>query len=75
MESTTSIDTFGDLIGQWRSVREFAERMGVSPNTAAGWKRRNSVPSDYWADLLRAAAEQEIPVAADDLVRFATRVN
>lgn len=75
MESTTSIDTFGDLIGRWGSVREFAERMGVSPNTAAGWKRRNSIPTDYWPDLLEAAAERKMRVRTDDLVRLATRTN
>lgn len=73
--ATQSLDTFQDLIARWGSVREFAEEMGVSPNTAAGWKRRNSIPSDYWAGVLEAAAEREIPVAADDLVRFATRTN
>ena len=74
MEST-SIDTFEDLIGRWRSVREFAERMGVSPNTAAGWKRRNSIPTDYWPELLTAAAERELRVGTDDLVRLATHAS
>lgn len=74
MEST-SIDTFEDLIGHWDSVRAFAERMGVSPNTAAGWKRRNSIPTDYWPELLEAAAERELSVGTDDLVRLATKTN
>ena len=73
MEPTPSIDTFEDLIGHWDSVRAFAERMRVSPNTAAGWKRRNSIPTDYWPELLEAAAERELTVRAEDLVRLATR--
>jgi transcriptional regulator with XRE-family HTH domain len=67
------METFEDLIVKWATVREFAEDMGVSPNTAAGWKRRKSIPSDYWADLLDAAARRKVQVAADDLVKFASR--
>jgi hypothetical protein len=68
-----NMQSFQDLIEKWDSVREFAEAMSVSPNTAAGWKRRNSIPSDYWADLLEAASQQGVKVKADDLVQFATR--
>lgn len=61
-------------MGKWPSIPKLAEDLGVSPNTAAGWYRRNSIPSEYWKLLLVRAAERDIPLTAIDLVRIAAKV-
>jgi hypothetical protein len=54
-------------------MAEFAADMGVSPNTAAGWYRRYSVPSKYWELLLAKASERKVKVTAKDLVALASK--
>lgn len=49
-----TIDELIDGLGGTNSV---ASRLGVEPNTVSSWKRRRSVPSGYWASLVRIGAD------------------
>lgn len=67
------MNSFQELIDRWPSRSVFAGDMEVSVNTAAGWYRRNSVPSDYWEKLLVRAFERSIKLTAEDLVAIAAK--
>jgi len=49
--------TFTDVIALWPSTADFAGALGVPYQTAAAWKRRNSIPPDQWLRLVTAARE------------------
>jgi len=71
---------FSEIIGLWgradglgfeRSAELLAADIGAKRWTVIGWLRRESIPSEYWASVLRAAANHDIPLTADDLVAAA----
>jgi hypothetical protein len=67
------MQNFRELIDCWPSLREFATDLDVSPNTAAGWYRRYSVPAKYWDTVLSCAADRDIDVSPEDLIRLASK--
>jgi hypothetical protein len=57
-----------DIIGLWPTLGDFAADLGVRPNTARGWKRRNSIPPNYWRGLIEKARERRVYVTPDHLM-------
>lgn len=54
-----------DIIDLWSSRAELAREVGVDYQTARQWHLRNSIPSEYWCDLVRAAQERGLEVSVD----------
>lgn len=47
--------THSDIIAKWNSLAEFASDISVQYGTAKQWKRRSSIPDNYWLHVVRAA--------------------
>lgn len=54
--------TFSDLIGQWKSIAQFARDLGVDYELAKKWKQRNFIPSIHWPAIVEAAKQRDIDV-------------
>jgi hypothetical protein len=74
--------TFRDVINDWPGkTRGLAADLGVDLETVKGWAKRNSIPPEYWAAMLRAQAlrleadqgsiEEARRISADLLVALA----
>jgi hypothetical protein len=50
------------IIELWDSPQDLAEEINVKYNTLMRWKYRNSIPSEYWTDIVRVAKEEDLPV-------------
>jgi hypothetical protein len=61
--SVTEPQSFSELIDLWPDHAALAADAGLPPNQAnrpASWKLRNSIPSEYWADLVNGADKRDI---------------
>lgn len=63
------MDSFASLIGAIGAPHLVAS-LGLPYQTVAGWKRRNSIPTDYWPDVIRAAGSAGIDLSETDLLRL-----
>jgi len=52
--------SFTKIIAKWPSTADLAADLGESANTVKKWGQRNSIPSEYWLPLVRAAARREL---------------
>lgn len=54
---SNSLATFADVIEAWPEppVSTFAQAISVSYNTAKAMRRRNSIPAEHWAAVVRGA--------------------
>lgn len=50
--------THADIIAKWPSLPAFASDLAVQYGTAKQWKRRSSIPDNYWLHVVRAAVER-----------------
>jgi hypothetical protein len=68
------MESFADVINLWPSLSRFAADVGVSYGVAKQWRRRNSIPSERWAELLWAAELRAIDgLSANLLTKIAAR--
>lgn len=44
-----------EIIAQWRTTAAFAADVGVKLERAKGWRKRNSIPADYWRRCIESA--------------------
>lgn len=66
--------TFGDVIGLWPSVKEFAGDIGITPLLARQMRNRDSISAKYWQRIIDAADERDIPgVTYEALAALAAR--
>lgn len=61
---------FRGLINKWPLRTALAEEMRVSQSVVSRWYERNSIPANYWSELLKHACARKIKLTADDLVGF-----
>jgi hypothetical protein len=54
--------TVSDIIAKWPRTRDFALDCGVEWMTAHQWNRRNKIPPEYWASLVKGAKKRSLPV-------------
>lgn len=47
--------THTDIIAKWPSLPDFAADLSVQYGTAKQWKRRSSIPDNYWLHVVGAA--------------------
>lgn len=71
------MENFSSLIALWATAEELAADLdigGGSPGgTVRAWKRRNSIPAEYWLPLVFAAQKRGIPgVSLEVLAQIAS---
>ncbi|TPL30206.1 hypothetical protein [Mesorhizobium sp. B2-4-7] len=49
-----------DIINRWPSLGDFADDLGVSYDAAKAMRRRNSIPGEYWEDVVAKAAGRSL---------------
>jgi hypothetical protein len=54
------MQSFSELLVLWPSLAEVARELTVPYDTVISWKRRKSVPYEYWPALVASAARFEI---------------
>lgn len=59
--------TFGSILARWPTLVAFATDVGIPYQTAAGWKRRNSIPADRWDEVLAAARKAGVVLTVEHL--------
>lgn len=68
------MDTVRNLIGRWDRLGDFARSVGCAPATANHWRRRDSIPAEWFAAVARAAQAKGFQdVTPDALARRAER--
>ena len=55
MSESHKISSFRDVIGKWPKIADFAADIGVKEGTAKLMKFRDSIHSDHWKAVIRAA--------------------
>ncbi len=49
-----------DIIDAWPSLVNFAVEHGVKYDTAKAWRRRDSIPPQYWPAIVAAARRRNL---------------
>jgi hypothetical protein len=62
------MNTHRQIIELWPTRAAFARELGVDYQLARGWHTRNSIPSDYWVDVVHAAHERGFDQITNDLL-------
>jgi len=52
--------SFRDVIGRWPTTRAFARDAGCSPTLVRQWRHRDSVPAQYWPQIVEGASRRGI---------------
>jgi hypothetical protein len=65
--------TVADIIDLWPSQADFAADCGAKWMTAHQWRRRDKIPPEYWAALVRSAKRRALPVTEKLLADMAAR--
>lgn len=68
------MESFSQLIGLWPSMSQLAADLAVPYGVVKQWRRRDSIPSEYWRALIAAAKQRGISgITADLLTELAAR--
>lgn len=67
-----SMKTVSDIIDKWPRTRDFALDIGVEWMTAHQWRRRGSIPPQYWGPLVKAAKRRGYPITEKTLIDMAS---
>lgn len=68
--ATHAIRSVGDIFCIWETLPEMAADVDESHWTVSKWKQRDSIPQEYWAAVVDAAAKKGRKLSADDLLRM-----
>jgi len=52
--------THADILRRFPTIEQLADAISVPRATAYSWKYRDSIPSEYWRDIVRIAREMGI---------------
>jgi hypothetical protein len=55
------MQSFAELLVLWPSLSVIGRELDVPYDTVIAWKRRSSVPYEYWPALVASAIQHEIP--------------
>lgn len=65
-------ESYKQLIDRWPSLEAFAQDVRVKCNTAKQMRLRDSVPSEYWLEMVASAERRQIAgVTLDALATIA----
>jgi predicted acetyltransferase len=71
----SALTSFRSVIELWDSRDSMATEVGggVNRSQVSKWWKRDNIPSEYWASVLRAPRVREAGVSADLLTSLAAR--
>lgn len=70
-----AMEDFRAIIVKWPDLDALAADAGAGKEAVKKWKRRNTIPAEYWAGLIQAAETRGIQgVTADVLATIARRL-
>ncbi len=61
-------ETHRQIIMAWEHLADFAADLGISENTAKMMRQRDSIPADYWPEVVIAAEKRKISGVSTDLL-------
>ncbi len=61
-----------EIIDQWGRVL-LAVDLGIPPDRVRNWERHDSIPKEYWRELLNKAPERNIRISPELLIDLAAR--
>lgn len=65
------MQTISEVIDAIGGTTKAAAALDVPMGTVAAWKHRDSIPSEYWPDVVRVAAEIGVVVSFAELAELA----
>ncbi len=66
--TVVAMNSHRQIIDRWGNRAAFAREIGVDYQAARGWYDRNSIPSEYWVDVVSAAQKQGFDDVSLDLL-------
>lgn len=60
-----------EILSLWPDVRALADDIGRPYDTVFAWKRRGSVPVEYWPAIVASARTRNLPVTEGMLLAAA----
>jgi hypothetical protein len=72
--SRFGMKSFRDIISLFGSPDKLAKEIGVGIHGARNWRVRDSIPPEYWLDIIRAAKRIGHTITTDDLAHIAVEV-
>lgn len=66
--------SFAELLSLWPSLSRIAADLDVPYDTVIAWKRRNSVPYEYWNALTASAIQNGIRGVSMEILAEAAEV-
>ncbi len=67
---TDAADSFAEIIAEWGKPAAFARALGHTDggNLVRKWRRRDSIPQEWWPEIIDAARRDKKPVDAERLL-------
>ncbi|MEM8615334.1 MAG: hypothetical protein AAGF20_00210 [Pseudomonadota bacterium] len=62
--------TFKDLISKWESVAQLAKDLGYPYERVSQWGKRDSIPPEYWPDIIAAAPKRGLTIDINALLKM-----
>ena len=56
MQEPSPPTSFRDVLRLWPRISDAAQDLDLPYERVSQWAKRNSIPPEYWPDLIRAAA-------------------
>ena len=67
------MNSFSDVINQYPNYQALADDIKVSYGQVQQWFRRNSIPSEYWGDILVSATNRGLKIDCKLLITIASK--
>ncbi len=58
-----------DIINKWASRSELAKDLDVKGSRVDKWYLRNSIPSEFWNDIILSAKKRNIAINHMDIIK------
>jgi hypothetical protein len=69
-----AMQSFAELLSLWPSLARIAAELEVPYDTVIAWKRRNSVPYEYWTALTASALQNNLKGVTMEIMAEAAEV-
>jgi hypothetical protein len=67
------IDTFRDVIKLWTTLDGMALDIGAKPSAISKWRKRDSIPAEWWVAILSTEPAAHVGLTAETLASLAAR--
>lgn len=69
--SIIQLMTFKDIIDRWPkpAMRTLSDDLGLPYISVNKWRKRDSIPPEYWIDLLKIARKRRISLSCKELAQ------